>query len=137
VCGYLESSEFLFAPCSHPPGGAGRATGGGGIASDRFETVREIIALVDAATAGFATHPGGDGIAVCGGAAPAHHSTAADSKGWLAALNDPIVGRALQLIHAEPSQRWTAERLAREAGSSRTVLRSVSTHCSDGRRSIM
>ena len=46
----------------------------------------------------------------------------ADSKVWLAALNDPIVGRALQLIHAEPSQRWTAESLAREAGSSRTVL---------------
>jgi AraC family transcriptional regulator, alkane utilization regulator len=44
------------------------------------------------------------------------------SKGLLAALNDPIVGRALQLVHANPARRWTAEDLAREAGSSRTVL---------------
>jgi AraC-like DNA-binding protein len=45
-----------------------------------------------------------------------------DSTGWLAALNDPVVGRALQLVHAAPARRWTAEDLAREAGSSRTVL---------------
>jgi len=44
------------------------------------------------------------------------------SKGLLAALADPIAGRALKLIHAEPARRWTADSLAREAGSSRTVL---------------
>jgi AraC-like DNA-binding protein len=32
------------------------------------------------------------------------------------------VSRALQLVHADPGKRWTAESLAREAGSSRTVL---------------
>jgi AraC-like DNA-binding protein len=46
----------------------------------------------------------------------------AESTGWLAALNDPIVGRALALVHADPARRWTAEDLARESGSSRTVL---------------
>jgi len=44
------------------------------------------------------------------------------SKGLLAALADPVVGRALQLLHADPCRRWTADALAREAGSSRTVL---------------
>ena len=44
------------------------------------------------------------------------------SKGLLAALNDPVVGRALKLLHADPARRWTADALAREAGSSRTVL---------------
>jgi len=44
------------------------------------------------------------------------------SKGWFAALNDAIVGRALALVHADPARKWTAEDLAREAGSSRTVL---------------
>jgi AraC family transcriptional regulator, alkane utilization regulator len=44
------------------------------------------------------------------------------TKGVLGALNDPVVGRALQLLHAEPARRWTADALAREAGSSRTVL---------------
>ena len=44
------------------------------------------------------------------------------STGLLAALNDPIVGRALQAIHAEPARRWNVAMLAREAGASRTVL---------------
>jgi AraC-like DNA-binding protein len=42
--------------------------------------------------------------------------------GLLAALADPIAGRALKLIHAAPARRWTTDSLAREAGSSRTVL---------------
>ena len=46
----------------------------------------------------------------------------ADSKGWFAALNDPIVGRALQFVHGDPARRWTVDDLAREAGASRTVL---------------
>jgi AraC-like DNA-binding protein len=46
----------------------------------------------------------------------------AGSMGLLAALADPIAGRALKLIHAAPARRWTADSLAREAGSSRTVL---------------
>src|SRR5262249_18998556 len=44
------------------------------------------------------------------------------SKGLLAALGDPLVGRALQLLHGDPARRWTADELARAAGSSRTVL---------------
>jgi len=44
------------------------------------------------------------------------------ATGWFAALNDPILGRALPLIHADPARRWTVEDLAREAGTSRTVL---------------
>jgi AraC-like DNA-binding protein len=46
----------------------------------------------------------------------------ASATGWFAALNDPIVGRAMQSVHADPARRWTVEELAREAGSSRTVL---------------
>ena len=45
-----------------------------------------------------------------------------DSKGLLAAMNDPVVGRALKLVHADPWRAWTAHSLAREAGASRTVL---------------
>ena len=46
----------------------------------------------------------------------------ASAKGWFAALNDPIAGRALQLVHSDPARRWTVDELAREAGASRTVL---------------
>ena len=42
--------------------------------------------------------------------------------GWLAALRDAHVGRALALLHADPSRHWTVEDLAREVGVSRTVL---------------
>jgi AraC family transcriptional regulator, alkane utilization regulator len=42
--------------------------------------------------------------------------------GWLAALRDPVVGRALLLLHQAPAERWTVERLARRAAVSRTVL---------------
>src|SRR5205807_6862406 len=46
----------------------------------------------------------------------------AGAKGWFGALNDPIVGRTLQLLHAEPARRWTIEEIAHRIGSSRTVL---------------
>lgn len=42
--------------------------------------------------------------------------------GWLAALRDPPVARALGLLHREPARAWTLPELAREAGTSRTVL---------------
>ncbi len=40
--------------------------------------------------------------------------------GWLAALKDPIVGKALQLIHDAPAHRWTVADLAKRAGASRS-----------------
>jgi len=43
-------------------------------------------------------------------------------RGWLAGLRDPLVHKALSLIHARPAQGWTIEDLAREAGTSRSVL---------------
>ena len=42
--------------------------------------------------------------------------------GWLAGLRDPAIGRALALLHERPAESWTLERLAREAGLSRSIL---------------
>lgn len=42
--------------------------------------------------------------------------------GWLAALADPIVGRALACMHRAPEEGWTVELLARKAATSRSVL---------------
>jgi AraC-like DNA-binding protein len=44
------------------------------------------------------------------------------NSGWLAGLNDPHVGRALGLVHADPARGWTVEELARESGISRAAL---------------
>jgi AraC-like DNA-binding protein len=45
-----------------------------------------------------------------------------DETNWLGGLRDPIVGRALARLHAEPARPWTLHGLAREAGTSRSVL---------------
>ena len=45
-----------------------------------------------------------------------------DAGGWLAGLRDPLVGRALERLHADPARAWTLEMLAREVASSRSAL---------------
>ncbi|MEQ8278065.1 MAG: AraC family transcriptional regulator [Deltaproteobacteria bacterium] len=42
--------------------------------------------------------------------------------GWLAGLREPIVSKALALIHGRPRERWTLANLARAVGSSRSTL---------------
>jgi AraC-like DNA-binding protein len=44
------------------------------------------------------------------------------NSGWLAGLRDPMIGQALAVLHREPRQPWTVERLARVVGVSRSVL---------------
>jgi AraC-like DNA-binding protein len=45
-----------------------------------------------------------------------------DQGGWLAGVKDPVVGKALGLLHASPARDWTVEELAREVAVSRSVL---------------
>jgi AraC-like DNA-binding protein len=42
--------------------------------------------------------------------------------GWLAGLQDPVVGPALAALHGDARERWTVEQLARVAGVSRSVF---------------
>lgn len=42
--------------------------------------------------------------------------------GWLGALRDPVAGRALRALHAEPARDWTLTDLARKVDSSRSVV---------------
>lgn len=51
-----------------------------------------------------------------------HLATAEAPAGLFAALADPVVGRALRALHAEPDTAWTLAGLARAAASSRSVL---------------
>jgi AraC-like DNA-binding protein len=41
---------------------------------------------------------------------------------WLAASRDPRIGRALALMHADPSRAWTLDELARTVALSRSAL---------------
>ncbi len=49
-------------------------------------------------------------------------SLPADQTGWLAGLQDRMVGRALALLHRRVAHRWTTEELAREVGLSRSAF---------------
>jgi AraC-like DNA-binding protein len=41
---------------------------------------------------------------------------------WLRALNDPVIARALAILHERPAEPWTIERLAGELHLSRATL---------------
>jgi AraC-like DNA-binding protein len=49
-------------------------------------------------------------------------SAPAADRGWLAALNDPVLRPGMSLLHSTPERRWTVSALAREAAVSRSVL---------------
>ena len=44
------------------------------------------------------------------------------TTGWLGAMKDPQVGRAMALIHRDPARNWTLGSLAREAAMSRSAF---------------
>ncbi|MEW5851061.1 MAG: AraC family transcriptional regulator [Myxococcota bacterium] len=45
-----------------------------------------------------------------------------NGRGWLAAVRDPQVARALGLIHQRPDEDWTADSMAEELGMSRSAF---------------
>lgn len=124
VCGFIESPTFLYAPAfrSMPSlliDRAGDDTLGALIAS----TVREIPLLADTA------RPGTElvlerlmELLLLEVVRRYVSRLPPGANGLFAALNDPIVGRALQSIHLNAARRWTVDELAREAGASRSVL---------------
>ncbi len=124
VCGFLESAEFLFAPVfrSLPPLLVDR-TGDDKVSALITSTVRQIIALADAATPGSELMLGRL-MELLFVEVLRHYAAGlpATATGWFAALNEPLVGRALHLVHSDPERRWTVEELARAVGASRTVL---------------
>jgi len=44
------------------------------------------------------------------------------AAGWIGALRDPRLSRAIVMMHQDPGRHWTVETLAREAHSSRSVF---------------
>jgi AraC-like DNA-binding protein len=124
VCGFLESSEFLLTPVFRtlPPLLVDCAEDDQ-VSALIKSTVGQILALTESAAPGSELMLGRL-MELLFVEVLRRYATRlpASAKGWFAALNDPIVGRALQSVHADPGRRWTVEELAREAGSSRTVL---------------
>jgi AraC-like DNA-binding protein len=124
VCGFVESSEFLFTPIFRTlPELMVERTSADVVGSLLSSTARSIATLAEAATPGTQIALSRMMEMLFVEMLRRHASRLPeDSIGWFAALNDPVVSRALQLIHADPARRWTADDLARGAGASKTVL---------------
>jgi AraC-like DNA-binding protein len=124
VCGFIESSEFLFTPVFRTlPALLVERTTEDKVGALIASTVREIVTLVEAATPGTQAVLGRLMELLFLELLRRHIARLPDgSKGWFAALNDPVVSRALQLLHTEPARRWTIDEIANRVGSSRTVL---------------
>jgi AraC-like DNA-binding protein len=124
VCGFIESAEFLSAPVFRSlPSLVIDRTGDDRVSALLTSTVKEILVLADAATPGTELMLGRLMELLFVEVIRRYAARLPDSaKGWFKALNDPIVGRALQSVHADAARRWTVEELARAAGASRTVL---------------
>lgn len=124
VCGFVESTELLFAPVFRTlPPLLVESTNNDSVGGPLAATVREILRLVAAATPGSQAILGRLMELLFVETLRRHVSRLpAGENGWFGALNDPVVGRALHLIHAEPGRPWTVELLAQEVGASRTVL---------------
>lgn len=124
VCGFVETAEFLFVPVFQalPHLLVERTT------EDRVgklvgETVREIVDLVRSGAPGTQAVLGRLMELLFVEILRRYLSEVpAGANNWFAALNDPVVGRTLQLMHAQPGHRWTVEEIADRIGSSRTVI---------------
>jgi AraC-like DNA-binding protein len=49
-------------------------------------------------------------------------SDPAARSGWIGALRDPLIGRAITMIHDDPARDWTVESLARAQAMSRSAF---------------
>lgn len=47
---------------------------------------------------------------------------AQQNSGWLGAFHDPLIGKALELIHLQPQHAWTVASLARAVACSRSAF---------------
>jgi len=124
VCGFVESSEFLFAPLFRTlPEMLVEHINDGAVGSLIASTVQEVLALAETATPGMQMMLSRMMEMLFTEVMRRHaQRLPSNSTGWLAAVNDPVVGRALQLVHMDPARKWSADALASEAGTSRTVL---------------
>ena len=124
VCGFIESADFLFAPVFRDlPAMVVEHTSDDRVGALIASTVGEIVQRVDAAAPGSQLVLGR--LMELLFVELLRHLVArspAGATGWFAALNDPVVARALHLMHTRPAERWTVDEIARQIGSSRSVL---------------
>jgi AraC-like DNA-binding protein len=124
VCGYLACDAQPFNPLldSLPP-----VIKAGDAAHDGAGWISQFIRFAVAEAAG--KHAGSDSVLTKLSELLFIHvvrryleDLPAERTGWLAGLRDPLIGKVISMMHARPAHDWTIDELAREAGTSRSVL---------------
>jgi len=120
VCGYFQSDELLFNAVLRrlPPVFVVRPSG-------RVAALLEAAidyALEDGSRSGGMTAMDHVTGLLLREALRLYSEDTSEAHGWLAATSDPVVSRALKLLHEDPTRDWNAEDLARQANTSRSVL---------------
>lgn len=120
VCGYFSSDELLFNAVLRrlPPVFVVRPSG-------RVAALLEAAidyALEDGSRSGGMTAMDHVTGLLLREALRLHAEDTSENHGWLAATSDPVVSRALKLLHDDPTRDWSADDLARQANTSRSVL---------------
>lgn len=121
LCGYLQSEVVRFRPLMDalPPLIHLRADNAAWLAA----IVQQIVAEVD--------NPSSGGLSMLERLTEVVFiellrreikAAAPGPTGWLAALSDPALMRCLSVIHGQPGEDWSLERLASLAGLSRSAL---------------
>jgi AraC-like DNA-binding protein len=95
--------------------------------SPRLEWMQSVLRLMASEAAGF--RPGGEAvitrlgdILVIQAIRAWMESDPAAQRGWLGALQDPQIGRAISGIHRDPARDWTVASLAHELAMSRSAF---------------
>jgi AraC-like DNA-binding protein len=124
VCGYLKCDDLLFNPFLRllPP--LFRVRPQAGPAAEWMSAcVRFALEQGDSARPGSATMMARLPELLFVEALRLHaQDLPGNETGWLAALQDPVVGDALSHLHAEPAHKWTVTELATRCFTSRSVL---------------
>jgi AraC-like DNA-binding protein len=124
VCGFIESTELIGAPLFDSlPTVLVERTGDDPVAGMLASTAKEVLRQLDDARPGTEVLLGRLMETLFVEVLRRHAaSLPSGTVGMLAALRDPLIARALRLLHADPARHWTVEALAREVGASRTVI---------------
>ena len=124
VCGFIESAELATAPLFNTlPSILVERTQDNPVAGMLASTANEILHQLDEARPGADLLLGRLMEMLFVEVLRRHAANLPrDTVGMLPALRDPLIARALRHLHADPARHWTVDELAREAGSSRTVI---------------
>jgi AraC-like DNA-binding protein len=125
ICGYLESAELMPAPLFRTlPAMLVEKTSGDAVSETLAASAAALVRTLD-------EDPPPGAPALLGRLMELlflevlrrhAHRLPSTEGGVLAASRDPLLTRALAALHREPERDWSVEVLAREAGTSRTVL---------------